>query len=420
MQVPPFSLSEQLQELGEELDAAVLQVLRSGQYIGGAGIARFEEAFARACGVPHAMGCNSGTDALILALRALGIGPGDEVITCSFSFFATAEAISAVGATPVFVDVDPDTYLIDLDQIEAAITPASRALMPVHLFGRPVDMERVCAIASRHGLRVIEDCAQATGAQWAGQPVGSWGDAGCFSFFPTKNLGAAGDGGAVTCRDAAVAQAVRELAVHGMPRRYLHTTLGYNSRLDAMQAAVLNVKLPHLERWIERRRGVAATYDGALADLEGIQLPQTGPAGHSWNQFVVRVPSCPGGQAACGGHCTPAADSADFGLPEACCRDWLKQQLQDAGVTTIIYYPIPIHRQPAYAALGYGPGSLPVTERLCAEVLSLPIFPELRAEQQQQVIRVLRQLVEAFTAGSSTSSEAKGTAAPATVTSAAA
>ncbi|CAK6687284.1 DegT/DnrJ/EryC1/StrS family aminotransferase [Synechococcus sp. CCY9201] len=394
MQVPPFSLSEQLQDLGEELDAAVLQVLRSGQYIGGAGIARFEEAFARACGVPHAMGCNSGTDALILALRALGIGPGDEVITCSFSFFATAEAISAVGATPVFVDVDPDTYLIDLDQIEAAITPATRALMPVHLFGRPVDMERVCAIASRHGLRVIEDCAQATGAQWAGQPVGSWGDAGCFSFFPTKNLGAAGDGGAVTCRDAAVAQAVRELAVHGMPRRYLHTTLGYNSRLDAMQAAVLNVKLPHLERWIERRRGVAATYDGALADLKGIQLPLAGPAGHSWNQFVVRVPSCPGGQAACGGQCTPASDSADFGLPEACCRDWLKQQLQEAGVTTIIYYPIPIHRQPAYAALGYGPGSLPVTERLCAEVLSLPIFPELRAEQQQQVIEVLKSVIQ--------------------------
>ncbi|MEA5424140.1 DegT/DnrJ/EryC1/StrS family aminotransferase [Synechococcus sp. CCY9202] len=419
MQVPPFSLSEQLQDLGEELDAAVLQVLRSGQYIGGAGIARFEEAFARACGVPHAVGCNSGTDALILALRALGIGPGDEVITCSFSFFATAEAISAVGATPVFVDVAPDTYLIDLDQVEAAITPATRALMPVHLFGRPVDMERVCAIAGRHGLRVIEDCAQATGAQWAGQPVGSWGDAGCFSFFPTKNLGAAGDGGAVTCRDAAVAQAVRELAVHGMPRRYLHTTLGYNSRLDAMQAAVLNVKLPHLERWIERRRGVAATYDGALADLEGIQLPQVGPAGHSWNQFVVRVPSCPAGQAACGGRCTPATDSATFGLAEACCRDWLKQQLQDAGVTTIIYYPIPIHRQPAYAALGYGPGSLPVTERLCAEVLSLPIFPELRAEQQQQVIRVLRQLVEAFAAGT-TSTEATGTGSPATVTSAAA
>ena len=201
MQVPPFSLNEQLKALGEELDQAVLQVLHSGQYIGGGVIAGFEQAFAAAMGVPHAVGCNSGTDALVLALRGLGIGPGDGVITTAFSFFATAEAISSVGATPVFVDVDPHSYLIDLDQLEAAITPATKALLPVHLFGRPVDMERVCAIAERHGLKVVEDCAQATGANWAGRPVGSWGDAGCFSFFPTKNLGGAGDGGAVTCRD---------------------------------------------------------------------------------------------------------------------------------------------------------------------------------------------------------------------------
>ena len=213
MQVPPFSLSEQIQELGAALDQAVLEVLRSGQYIGGATISRFETDFATACGVPHAIGCNSGTDALILALRGLGIGPGDEVITASFSFFATAEAISAVGATPVFVDVEESSYLIDLDQLEAAITPVTRALLPVHLFGRPVDMERVCAIAERHGLKVVEDCAQATGASWAGRPVGSWGDVGCFSFFPTKNLGAAGDGGAITCRDAELAQVIRELAV---------------------------------------------------------------------------------------------------------------------------------------------------------------------------------------------------------------
>ena len=260
MTVPPFSLGEQIQELGDALDQAVLEVLRSGQYIGGATTAGFEAAFAAACGVPHAVGCNSGTDALVLALRGLGIGPGDEVITASFSFFATAEAISAVGATPVFVDVEESSYLINLDQLEAAITPATRALLPVHLFGRPVDMERVCAVAARHGLQVIEDCAQATGATWAGRPVGSWGDAGCFSFFPTKNLGGAGDGGAVTCRDQALAARIRELAVHGMPRRYLHTSLGYNSRLDAMQAAVLSVKLPHLPDWVERRRQLASTY----------------------------------------------------------------------------------------------------------------------------------------------------------------
>ncbi len=393
MQVPPFSLGEQLRQLGDALDSAVLEVLRSGQYIGGATIGRFEHDFAASCAAPHAIGCNSGTDALILALRGLGIGPGDEVITCSFSFFATAEAISAVGATPVFVDVDEDTYLIALDRIEAAITPATRALLPVHLFGQAVDMQRLCAIAAAHELHVIEDCAQATGAHWAGRPVGSWGDAGCFSFFPTKNLGAAGDGGAVTCRDPLLAQRLRELAVHGMPRRYLHTALGYNSRLDALQAAVLNVKLPHLPGWVERRRAIAARYQRELADLPGVQLPASGGEGHSWNQFVVRVPQCPARSAACGGGCTPSADSATFGLPEACCRDWLKQQLQDQGVSTIIYYPIPIHRQPAYAELGYGPGSLPVTERLCSEVLSLPIFPELTVEQQGQVIRVLRQLV---------------------------
>ena len=405
MQVPPFSLSEQLKELGDNLDQAVLEVLRGGQYIGGPAIGLFEQAFAAACGVPHAVGCNSGTDALILALRGLGIGPGDEVITASFSFFATAEAISAVGATPVFVDVDEASYLIDLDQLEAAITPATKALLPVHLFGRPVDMDRVCAIASRHGLKVIEDCAQATGAHWAGRPVGSWGDAGCFSFFPTKNLGGAGDGGAVTCQDPALAQTIKELAVHGMPRRYLHTALGYNSRLDSLQAAVLNVKLPHLGRWVERRRTIATRYRDQLAPLvlaQGqtvggltIALPEAGPEGHSWNQFVLRVPSCPNGARACAGSCTASSDSATYGLPEACCRDWLKQQLADQGVNTIIYYPIPIHRQPAYAALGYGPGSLPVTERLCSEVLSLPIFPELSAEQQQRVISVLNQLVGA-------------------------
>ncbi len=391
MQVPPFSLSEQLAQLGPELDAAVLQVLRSGQYIGGGVIAAFEKAFAESVGTPFAVGCNSGTDALILALRGLGIGPGDEVITCSFSFFATAEAISAVGATPVFVDVEESSYLINLDQLEAAITPATKALIPVHLFGRPVDMERVCSIASRHGLKVVEDCAQASGASWAGRPVGSWGDVGCFSFFPTKNLGGAGDGGAVTCCDEALAQSMRELAVHGMPRRYLHTELGYNSRLDSMQAAVLNVKLPHLSSWVEKRSAIASRYRNELTAADAIALPEAGPEGHSWNQFVVRVPAC-SPNPACGSSCTPSSDSASFGLPEACCRDWLKQQLQDAGVTTIIYYPIPIHRQPAYAHLGYGPGSLPITERLCSEVLSLPIFPELSAEQQGRVIEVLLEL----------------------------
>ena len=392
MQVPPFSLSQQISDLGQDLEEAVLSVLRSGQYIGGPQIKQFEESFAVSVGCSQAVGCNSGTDALILALRALGIGTGDEVITCAFSFFATAEAISAVGATPVFVDVDPTTYLIDLDQIEAAITPATKALMPVHLFGRAVDMSRLMAIAERHQLKVVEDCAQATGARWNGQAVGSFGDVGCFSFFPTKNLGAAGDGGAATTNDDGLAQAMRELAVHGMPERYLHTSLGYNSRLDAIQAAVLNVKLPKLESWISQRAEIAGRYREALGDLRGLTLP-TAESGHSWNQFVVRIGSCPTGQPLCNASCSPSSTSARHGIPESCCRDWLKQTLQHRGVSTIIYYPIPIHRQPAYAHLGLDQGSLPITEQLCSQVLSLPIFPELRQEQQQVVIDTLRQVL---------------------------
>ena len=393
MQVPPFSLSQQISDLGQDLEEAVLNVLRSGQYIGGPQIKQFEDSFASSLGCSHAVGCNSGTDALILALRALDIGAGDEVITCSFSFFATAEAISAVGATPVFVDVDPTTYLIDLDQIEAAVTPATKALMPVHLFGRPVDMDRLMAIAEAHNLKVVEDCAQASGAHWNGKPVGSFGDVGCFSFFPTKNLGAAGDGGAATSNDDALAQTMRELAVHGMPKRYLHTALGYNSRLDAMQAAVLNVKLPKLGEWISNRTAIATRYRDALADLKGLTLPTTDD-GHSWNQFVVRIGSCPTGQPLCNARCSPSATSASHGLPESCCRDWLKQTLMERGVNTIIYYPIPIHRQPAYADLGLEQGSLPVTEQLCSQVLSLPIFPELGQEQQQTVIDTVTQVLD--------------------------
>ena len=281
-----------------------------------------------------------------------------------------------------------------LQPIEAAITPATKALIPVHLFGRPVDMEAVMGIAQRHGLKVVEDCAQATGASWNGQQVGSWGDVGCFSFFPTKNLGGAGDGGAVTCHDPAVAQSMRELAVHGMPRRYLHTELGYNSRLDALQAAVLNVKLPHLTSWVEKRGAIASRYLAALQDLPGVCLPDPAAqasVGHGWNQFVVRVKLCPEGEPSCAGSCTDSP--SNFGLPSSRCRDWLKQSLQDHGVNTIIYYPIPIHRQPAYEALGLAPGSLPVTERLCSEVLSLPIFPELSLEQQEKVICALKQLL---------------------------
>ena len=367
MVVPPFDLRRQLETMGPALDQAMLKVLHSGQYIGGKVVTQFEHAFAQSVGTAHAVSCNSGTDALVLALRALEVGPGDEVITTSFSFFATAEAISAVGARPVFVDVDPCSYLLDLDKVEEAIGPRTRALLPVHLFGCPLNMEHCMAVARRHGLKVVEDCAQATGSHWAGRPVGAWGDVGCFSFFPTKNLGAAGDGGCIATNDPQLARRIRELAVHGMAERYVHNALGYNSRLDALQAAVLLVKLPQLPSLISARQRHAAAYGKALAQVRGLVLPLQGLAGHSWNQFVVRIPG--------------AKNQV---------RNQVRDALQQQGIHTIIYYPIPIHCQRAYGNLGYGPGSLPVTERLAGEVLSLPMFPELTTDQREQVVNSLR------------------------------
>ncbi len=396
MQVPPFSLSKQLAELGPDLDEAVLRVLRSGQYIGGTEVKAFEESFANKICVPHVVGCNSGTDALILALRALDIGPGDEVITSSFSFFATAEAISAVGALPVFVDVEPGNYLIDLNQIEGAITKATRAILPVHLFGCPVDMKKLMGIARKYHLKVIEDCAQASGAQFNGQPVGSWGDVGCFSFFPTKNLGAGGDAGAVATHESEIARRVREMAVHGMPRRYVHTNLGYNSRLDAIQAAILNVKLPRLIDWVNQRKEIALRYQELLSDVPGLDLPvkyAQDKMVHAWNQFVVRVKSCPDRLSSANKELNASDISQSYGLPDSFSRDLLKEKLQEEGVSTIIYYPIPIHLQKAYKELGYKPGSLLVTETLCSEVLSLPIFPEITDSQQEKVVQTLRNLL---------------------------
>ena len=375
MVVPPFDLSRQLETMGPALDQAMLKVLHSGQYIGGKVVTQFEHDFAQSVGTAHAVSCNSGTDALVLALRALEVGPGDEVITTSFSFFATAEAISAVGARPVFVDVDPCSYLLDLDKVEAAIGPRTRALLPVHLFGCPLNMERCMAVARRHGLKVVEDCAQATGSHWAGRPVGAWGDVGCFSFFPTKNLGAAGDGGCIATNDPQLARRMRELAVHGMAERYVHNALGYNSRLDALQAAVLLVKLPQLPSLISARQRHAAAYGKALAQVRGLVLPLQGLAGHSWNQFVVRIPG--------------AKNQV---------RNQVRDALQQQGIHTIIYYPIPIHCQRAYGNLGYGPGSLPVTERLAGEVLSLPMFPELTTDQREQVVNSLRLTLANITA----------------------
>ena len=380
MQIPPFSLDEQISEIGEEIEESLIRVFRSGKYIGGDEVASFEKAFASVIQTSYSVSCNSGTDALILALRSLNVGKDDEVITSSFSFFATAEAITSVGAKPVFVDIDPENYLMDLDLIEKEITERTKAILPVHLFGHPINMDKMMAIAKANNLKVVEDCAQATGAHWRGKPLGGYGDVGCFSFFPTKNLGAAGDGGAVTTNDIDLAKTIRELSIHGMPKRYFHTNIGYNSRLDSLQAAILNVKLNRLKKWIERRNAIAINYINKLSVLEGIKLPSnnlTKNAGHSWNQFVIRIMD----NSFVRNIKTSAEDVSDKKD-----RDLFKAELHRLGVNTIIYYPIPIHLQPAYKRLGYKKGSLPITEKVCNEVISLPIFPELNSIQQSYVI----------------------------------
>ncbi len=386
MQIPPFSLEAQISEIGDEIEEALIKVFRSGKYIGGEEVASFEKAFALVIETSYSVSCNSGTDALILALRALNIGQGDEVITSSFSFFATAEAITSVGARPVFVDIDSKNYLMDLDLIEKAITPRTKAILPVHLFGHPLDMDKIMAIAESNNLKVVEDCAQAAGAYWRGKPVGSYGDIGCFSFFPTKNLGAAGDGGAITTNDFDLAKTIRELAIHGMPKRYFHTNIGYNSRLDSLQAAILNVKLIRLNKWIEQRKEIAINYINQLSAIDSIELPSNtfvNNSGHSWNQFVIRIMD---------NSFIKNIKSNSNDVFDNLNRDLFKTELHRLGVNTIIYYPIPIHLQPAYKNLEYEEGSLPVTEKVCSQVISLPIFPELKSIQQSYVIDKIKEL----------------------------
>jgi len=369
--IPPVDLSRQYNQIDQEATAAVMAVLRSGYYIGGAEVKEFEQEFAAWVGTPHGVSCNSGTDALYLSLRAAQIGSGDEVITSAFTFFATAEVISAVGATPVFVDIDPQTFNLDLDLLAAAITPRTKALLPVHLFGQPVDMTRLMAIAAPNQLVVIEDCAQATGARWQGQQVGSWGHFGAFSFFPTKNLGGCGDGGAVTLYQPEAAQTLRQLKEHGSSRRYYHEQIGFNSRLDALQAAILRVKLRYLEQWNQQRRQAALLYGQLLENLEGIILPTETLGGtHVWNQYTIRCLANP--------------------LGSAPPREQVRQALLAKGIVTMIYYPLPLHYQPVYTALGYKPGSLPYTEQVCQEVLSLPLFPGITEAEQEQVALALR------------------------------
>lgn len=377
--IPPIDLAQQYKSIAEEVNAAVLGVLASGHYIGGAAVERFEQEFASYIGVTECVACNSGTDALFLALRALGIGPQDEVITTPFTFFATTEVISAVGATPVFVDIDPQTFNLDVNQVEAAITDKTKAIMPVHLFGQPVDMTRLMAIANAHNLPVIEDCAQATGAEWAERKVGSIGHIGCFSFFPTKNLGACGDGGAVTTNDPAIATQIRRLRDHGASSRYYHETIGINSRLDALQAVILQIKLRYLDTWNAQRSEVASRYHDLLGPIPGLILPQAPVGGKSvWNQYTIRVID------------KSAQKSNSSSSPSTCSRDGVRNQLQERGITSMVYYPLALHLQPVYKDLGYQQGRLPVSEQACREVLSLPMFPELSIKQQEQVVYTLK------------------------------
>ncbi|MEC4819803.1 MAG: DegT/DnrJ/EryC1/StrS family aminotransferase [Scytonema sp. PMC 1069.18] len=366
--VPAFDIKQQYTTIEAEVSTAVLEVLASGRYIGGSIVEGFEQKLATYIGVSECIACNSGTDALYLALRAFNIGAGDEVITTPFTFIATAEVISAVGATPVFVDIDATTFNLNVEQVAAAITSRTKAIIPVHLFGQSVDMTTLVDVAKAHNLVVIEDCAQSTGASWIGQKVGSIGHIGCFSFYPTKNLGGCGDGGAVTTNNPEIAAKLRIIKDHGQKSRYHYEEIGVNSRLDAIQAAILQIKLRYLDIWNNQRRQIAARYHQLLSQVRGILTPQELAEGMGvWNQYTIRV-----------------LDNK---------RDLIRSQLQERGVNTMVYYPHPLHLQPVYQSLGYQEGQLPVAEKACNEVLSLPMFPELSPEQQDQVIYALKDVI---------------------------
>lgn len=366
--IPPFDVSQQYQQIGDRLNQAALEVLASGQYIGGKAVSQFEAEFANYIGSAHGIACNSGTDALYLALRALDIGEGDEVITPPFTFFASAETVSMTGAKPVFVDIEAHSFNIDVNLIEAAISDRTKAIMPVHLFGRSVDMTSLMAIAKKHNLYVIEDCAQATGATFNGQKVGSIGDIGCFSFYPTKNLGGCGDGGMMTTNNPEVAEKLRILREHGSPKRYYHEYIGMNSRLDSLQAALLQVKLPYLDKWNAQRREISDRYTHLLKDanIPNLVFPHHCPES-VWNQYTICI-----GEGK---------------------RNHVQNQLREQNIITMIYYPLPLHLQVVYANLGYKKGDFPITENICDRVLSLPMFPELSEEQQDRVVNTLQDIL---------------------------
>ena len=361
--------------LKEEFMKVIGEIFDSGRFIGGPHCQALEQATSQKCETQFAVGCASGSDALLLALMAIGIEDGDEVIVPSFTFFATASAVTRLGATPVFVDIDPQTYNMDPMLIEEAITGKTRAIIPVHLFGQCCDMHPILEIAKRHDLRVVEDCAQSIGATYHDKPAGSMGDIGCFSFYPTKNLGGCGDGGMLTTNDAELADQLRLLANHGMRPRYYHQEIGINSRLDSMQAAILNIKMRHIDRWSEARHENAMRYQKLMIECglaDEVVLPSSSAnCGHVWNQYTIRIPNG--------------------------WRDSIRQQLTDMNIGTEIYYPIPCHQQVCFSFLRFGKGDLPHTDRAAGEVLALPIFPELTYEEQRVVVSSLAQVMRART-----------------------
>jgi dTDP-4-amino-4,6-dideoxygalactose transaminase len=362
LKVPLVDLQAQYLPLRDEILSAVTRVCDSQRFIMGPEITALEDDLARMLGIEHAVAVSSGTDALLLALMTLGIGPGDEVITSAQSFFATAGAIVRVGARPVFVDIDPETFNIDAARLSAAVTPRTKAILPVHLFGLSADLDPIVAAALRAGVAVVEDAAQAIGATYRSRPVGGMGTIGCFSFFPSKNLGAFGDAGLLTTNDAGIARHARLLRTHGMDPRYFHHVVGANFRMDALQAAVLRVKAPRLDGWTEARRTNAARYRRMFRDAgcEGLlTLPVEPPnRRHIFNQFVIRTPR----------------------------RDALKRHLDEAGIGNEIYYPVPLPLQPCFADLGYHSGDFPHAERAATESLAIPIYAELDGVQQQAVV----------------------------------
>jgi dTDP-4-amino-4,6-dideoxygalactose transaminase len=360
--IPMVDLHAQYEDIKEELGAKFDEILKSCAFILGPNVNELEKEVASYIGVKHAVACASGTDALHLALRACGIKAGDEVITSPFTFIATAEAVTYIGAKPVFVDVDERSFDVKPEGIEKAITPKTRAILPVHLFGHAAEMDAIQAIADRHGLMVIEDCAQSMGGTYKGRKTGSFGKAGCFSFFPSKNLGCYGDGGMVTTGSDAVAGELRSLRNHGSKVRYYHDEIGYNSRLDEIQAGILRVKLKRLDRYNDLRRERAAQYSAGLSKVDGVTAPgEYGELKHVYHQYTILTDK----------------------------RDAVMKALADRGIASAVYYPVPLHLQNCYKDLGYKEGDFPVTERLARQVLSLPIYPELPPPAVDEICSII-------------------------------